>query len=184
MIKSAFKKISENEAKELETHFIYAGNYHMNDFFVGNLFEDKLKSFIVDEMIKYNLKSVLLTRIFMSRGSLETQRYVDRSVNGGFSARKDSVNDDLETLFEEIRLGKSFDTNSLNEVNTYFYPKLTEEELELFQKKDPSFLETLQLGNDDFHLKEMLKKMAGSESDYTYVNGFGYRRTRPILFKY
>ena len=52
--------------------------------------------------------------------------------------RKDSVNDDLESLFEDLRLGKEPD----EEVLTYFLPKLTEEEMKSVNEKDATYFET------------------------------------------
>ena len=85
---------------------------------------------------------------------------------------KDSVNDDLESLFENIRLGKEPD----EEVETYFLPKLTEEELELVERRDTSYLDTFSSGNPDVDETEMML----SESDSKYVFGWSSRRTYVI----
>ena len=55
----------------------------------------------------------------------------------GEEDEKDSVNDDLESLFENIRLGKEPDEF----VVSYFLPKLTEEELELVERRDGELLQ-------------------------------------------
>ena len=87
--------------------------------------------------------------------------------------RKDSVNDDLESLFENIRLGKELN----EEAWTYFLPKLTEEELELVERRDTSYLQTFYhetIGrNPDVDETEMML----SESDSKYVHGNSWRRT-------
>ena len=85
---------------------------------------------------------------------------------------KDSVNDDLESLFENIRLGKEPDEY----VETYFLPKLTEEELELVERRDTSYLQTFvdsRWGNPDVNETEMML----SESDSKYVYGLSRRVT-------
>ena len=82
---------------------------------------------------------------------------------------KDSVNDDLESLFENIRLGKEPD----EKVETYFLPKLTEEELELVEKRDPRYLQTFRSLNPDVDETEMML----SESDSKYVRGVSSRKT-------
>ena len=82
---------------------------------------------------------------------------------------KDSVNDDLESLFENIRLGK--ERNEL--FYTYFLPKLTEEELELVEKRDRRYLQTFDFSNPDVDETEMML----SESDSKYVLGESYRKT-------
>ena len=83
---------------------------------------------------------------------------------------KDSVNDDLESLFENIRVGKEPDEF----VVTYFLPKLTEEELELVERRDTSYFQTFRLGN----VADVGKTaMMLSESDSKYVNGQSWRTT-------
>ena len=83
--------------------------------------------------------------------------------------RKDSVNDDLESLFENIRLGKKPN----EEVYTYFLLKLTEEELELVERRDTSYLQTFWWSNPDVDKTEMMLP----ESDSKYVYGWSRRRT-------
>ena len=87
--------------------------------------------------------------------------------------RKESVNDDLEKLFEDIQLGKKpFDL-----VGTYFLPKLTKEELDLVERKDKDYMHTfLDILNVDVDKAEMMM----SESDSKYVNGWAERETFTI----
>ena len=59
------------------------------------------------------------------------------SYSKGEKWMKDSVNDDLESLFENVLLGKEPDER----VNTYFLPKLTEKELELVERRGTSYLQ-------------------------------------------
>ena len=85
---------------------------------------------------------------------------------------KDSVNDDLESLFENVRLGKEPNKYGFS----YFLPKLTEEELKLVERRDTSYLQTFfggQWGNPDVDETEMML----SESDSKYVNGESWRQT-------
>ena len=66
------------------------------------------------------------------------------------STRYDSVNDDLESLLEDLRLRNEPKEKSF----TYFLPKLTEEEMELVERKDPIYLEFGSL-NPDMNESEM-----------------------------
>ena len=90
----------------------------------------------------------------------------------GEEEEKDSVNDDLESLFEDLRLGKE----PKKRVNTYFLPKLTEEEMELVERKDRNYFHTLQFLSPDVEKAEMIL----SESDSKFVQGLGWRRTFTI----
>ena len=59
VINSALQTISENEAKELKIHFVYAGYlYRYNRV-------DKLRSIILNGMKKHKIKSVMVTRIYL-----------------------------------------------------------------------------------------------------------------------
>ena len=75
-------------------------------------------------MKKHKIESVMFTRIFMRRWELITTEKME-SYCKGQEYEKDSVNDDLESLFENIRLGKEPDET----VYTYFLPKLTKKEM-------------------------------------------------------
>ena len=85
---------------------------------------------------------------------------------------KDSVNDDLESFFEDIRLGKERDENAA----TYFLPKLTKKEMELVERKYTNYLQTFSYQNPDVNEAEM--KL--SESDSKFVEGQGLRITFTI----
>ena len=105
VINSELQKISDNESKELKIHFIYAGwDYNGN-------FENQLKS-ILKEMKKHKIKSVMVTNIYLSRVGLITKERMESYCKGEKNL-KDSVNDDLESLFEIIRLGKEPDKEVL-----------------------------------------------------------------------
>ena len=123
-------------------------------------------------MKKHKIKSVMLTRIDLYRRELITKEEME-SYCKGEKDEKDSVNDDLESLFENIRLGKESDEF----VKTYFLPKLTEEELELVERRDRTYLQTLSEGafgrNPDVAQTEMML----SESDSKYVYATSHRRT-------
>ena len=110
-----------------------------------------------------------MTSIYLRRWILITKEKA-KSYCKGEKDEKDSVNDDLESLFEKIRLGK--EPNEY--VNTYFLPKLTEEELELIERRDTSYFHTFTVSwNPDVDKFEMML----SESESKYVKGESRRRT-------
>ena len=128
--------------------------------------------------------------------------------NGKEYLDQTSINDDLELLIEDLRLGKE----PSEDVRTYFLPKLTEEELELVEKKDLRYLQTLMYSDSGFpinhfhkitnafckclnckypHCKcplfniklgylDVLAEMKVSESDSKFVQGICYRYTYTI----
>ena len=174
IIDSALKKVAQNEVKELKTHLVYTGTYYYYH-------EDLLRSFILVGMKKYKIKSIMLTIIRMWRWRIISKNTMEIYCKGEkFSSVEfyenyvnDSVNDDLESLFKDLRLGKV-----LNEkTHIYYLPKLTEKEEELAEGKDTSYYKTFQC----YRNSEMLTdKMKRSTSDSKYVLGEGCRRTFTI----
>ena len=115
----------------MEIHFIYACSYDYKLIYDPEAFiRDRLTSFILKRMKKYKIKKVMVTCIDMFRWGLITKETMENYCNEIEFPRK-SVNEDLESLFKNIQLGKRLD-----DVHGYFFPKLTKEELELVERKD------------------------------------------------
>ena len=155
----------------MEPHFIFAGEYYSN-YDYGNI--DRLKLFIWEQMKIYQMQSVMVTAIYLKRDSLITQEKVESYSNGEHSFRRISVNDDLETLFEELQLGKKPSFS----VQTYYLPKLTKDKMALVDLKDTNFLSTFyESENPDVTKKEMEL----SVSDSKFIFGQCRRRTFRII---
>ena len=101
MINSAFEKNSEIDPGVLKLccddfdcigfpkiHLVYAGDYYLS-------FEQRFKSFILEEMKKYKISLVMVTNIFMYRRNIITNEAMEKYCKGKM-LDKDSVNDDLE----------------------------------------------------------------------------------------
>ena len=169
------RKISENEDEELITHFVVASDsyYHR---------EYRLTSILLQGLKKYKIHSVMATIIHMHRNDLIT---IEEAMNyfKGKKYEKVSVNDDLESLFDDLRIGKEMiDVRNIiwkyDSFGTpfYFLPKLTTNELKLIERKDPILYETFQSSNPD--VDEAKMKLSDSESKF--VRGSGYRKTFKI----
>ena len=87
----------------------------------------------------------------MQRSGLITKEKMENFCNGK-DYQKDSVNDDLDSLFEDLRLEKELN----EEVDTYFLPKLTEAELDLVERKDTSYFKTFMQSEPDVEDAEMI----------------------------
>ena len=82
---------------------------------------------------------------------------------------KGSINDSIETLLGNIRLG-----NQPNEIlNLYFTPRLTDEEMQLIDRKDPDYLQTFTSSYPDVNEASM----KNSESDYKFCETMCTRKT-------
>ena len=87
-----------------------------------------------------------------------------------------SINDDLESLFADIRLGKEPNDDA---VWTDFSPKLTEEELELIERKNRNYMQTFLAYN--WETADLDKaKLKASDSDSIFVRGYSRRTTFTI----
>ena len=191
VIVSAFKNTSGEEANEVETHVVYAGCYYnQSDYLCKLKHKDRLRSLILEGMKKYKIKSAMVTSIYMLRMKIITKENMENYCTGKDLLSRvgtNSINDDLELLFEDLRLGKAPSEN----VQTYFLPKLTEEELELVEKKDSHYLQKFSTSYY-LHTSDMLRwlsrdrpdvpkaEMKASESNSKFVQGNCYRRTYTI----
>ena len=105
----------------------------------------------------------------MRRWRLITQEKMD-SYYKRKEPETDSVNEDIDSFFEDLLLGKEPDERAV----TYFLPKLTEKELELVERNDLSYLETFLPGRKvDVEKAEMNL----SKSDSKFVKCFALRET-------
>ena len=106
----------------------------------------------------------MVTKMVRWRRYLITQENMVRYCEGE-EYQKESVNDDLDLLFEAIRLGKEPD----DYVETYFLPMLTENELNLVERKDIHYLQTFASINPDVNEAEM--KLSKSNLKFVYSRG-------------
>ena len=146
-------------------HFVLT----LSGYYIFNYTEERLKSYILRKMEKYKIKKIMVTVIWLRRSHLITKEKMENYCKGNEN-RKKSANDDLESLFDDIRIGKKPDER----VETYFLPKLTNQQLELVESKDQNFMNTFSsgLGADVSEVE-----MKASESDSKFVDAYGYRRT-------
>ena len=132
-------------------------------------------------MMKYKIRMVTVTMIFISRQKLITKERMESFYNEkGINGRKESVNDDLESMMQDLQLGRS----PYKFVRTYFLPKLTEKELKLVEQEDFNYQDTLWYGR--FGMGKVWvgdvdeDEMKASESDSKFVEALGDRRTFAI----
>ena len=156
----------------MDIHLVYAG-YH---YYSLVNYESRLKSFFLQGMKKYNIDKVMVSIIYMWRRDLITKenmlkRYNEKTYWDGFEDyRNKSVNDDLDSMFQDLCLGNVPD----DDLYTYFLPQLTEKELDLVENKDKTFMKTFSKGIFA-DVKEA--EMKASESDSKFVYGYGRRKT-------
>ena len=92
---------------------------------------------------------------------------------------EESVQEDLETFFEKLKIGKE----ERADVATYFFPKLTQQELKLIEMKDQDHLQEYVWHIIGRQVDVDSDEMENSESDSKYVRAQCVRYTF-LLTKY
>ena len=174
VIRTILQRSAETKS---DTHIIIAGLYgglsNSDDFFDNNV-------------NKMNCKYLLITSIYMYRDLLVSRdkmkqictgkcyrQYKHKTQNGG-RFYQESVNDDLELMFESIQAKKRFEAHSW----TYFLPELTLEELECVEKKDKYFFKKFKWSNNpDVDESEMKRQ----KSNAKYISAYCERVTLGVL---
>ena len=152
-------------------HFIYCG-YH----YIPSKQEAKLDEMLLSKMRKYRIQSSILTMLNMWRFKLITKEKIKKAVEGKLKTElywnryEGSINDDLERFFINLKNKKEVKYES---VESFFTPKLTNEELKLVQEENQEHLKTylyhfLERKNLDVDVEEM--KKSDSKSKYVHVN--------------
>ena len=154
----------------MDTHFVFAGDYYYR-YNTDDIYYRKDSLILLNKMKEYNITKVMVTYMVRRRYNLITKEKMEKYCKGE-EYEKESVNDDLDVLFECIRLGKEPDET----VNTYFLPMLTKKEVELIEQEDYNYLKTFRRPNPDVKKAEM--KLSQSNSKFVY--SWGVRRTVTI----
>ena len=165
-------------------HFIYCGMHYFWDD------EDKLRTTLLNKMRNSGIQTAMLTMLNMWRRNLVTKETVQKAYDGklkdeiNWSWISDwmdgkSVHDDLDTFFIDL------ENDAIEEewVNSFFTPKLTEEELKLVEERNEQHLTTY---SDHFHGKNpdvSLKEMKKSDSASKYVHGHCIRQTIYLILE-
>ena len=169
------EKIKNTRIHDTDIHIIYAGFIYLSE-------QDdpsRLYEFIFHLMKKYKIKSLMFTIVSMFKSHLVTKENMEDYYKGRFEDAngfdKASVHDDLESVFEQIKLenigGSILPPPPLG---MYCLPKLTEKELLLVQNKDEDYLRTFAEfhgdGNPD--IPEYIMNVSESKSKFAYCMCF------------
>ena len=158
------------------SHFIYCGTQYTWNLNCDTWLPDILEK----QMKKYNIKEAILTKLEMQRLNLVTKEVVKKAYKGELKSDDDwedriSLTDDLETFFFSLQTTEDVFEDE-EEVDTFFTPKLTEEELVLIHQKDEKYLKSFFDSKPDVKVEEMAK--SSSKSKYVHANCS--RKTIPL----
>ena len=180
MFDAGVKSISDFGDDDLMPHFIYCGFHYFSWEQIK-----KLKEIILTKMRKYGIQSSILTMLRMWRYNLVTKEKVKKAYKGELKNDEDwkdyegSINDDLERFLINLQNPKEVKKEL---VNSFFTPKLTNEELKFVQERNQEHLRTYAVHyididyidrNPDVDVEEMKK----SDSKSKYVHGICVRFT-------
>lgn len=172
-ILNAIKSAAENQIQGCKSHFIFAGDIFWNDF--------RLRPVVIEGMKKYNINSAMVSILSSFRNNITTKEKVEDHFKGKYQDEK-SIHDDLDSFFERLCLGEEPNET----VRTYFFPKLSEKETNLFETKDEEFMRTLanqydleRIGNEqDIELAHSWSEFDNTyESKWEYIKSLCSRRT-------
>ena len=142
-------------------------------------------------MKRYGIQSANLTLLNMRRIKLVTKENAKNAYRKKWKSDygeliKNSINDDLENFFNNIQNGKYIrysEKQSKEYVQSFFTPKLTDEELKLVEEKNEEHLQSYQ----DFYFKRNPDvdpaEMKRSDSESKYVKVWCYRRTSQLTLE-
>ena len=168
IMNSALQKQSKNEANGEKIHLIFA----LGDF--RNILRDqpKLEPLIIEGMMKFQVKSVMVTFSSLIRNQLITQSAVEDYCKGVY----ESINDDIQSVFDDIRLG----LEPYELIRTYFLPKLTEEELALVELNDSIYLQSFWSPFPNPRIAGMKNEFVLGECERRTLTINNLKRQRPL----
>ena len=109
----------------------------------------------------------MLTILRLWRFKLITKEIMINFCLGKDEYAKRSVNDDLNSFFEDLRHGKQPKPLA----HTYFLPKVTDEEMIFIEEKDPFFFKTFMFV-ENANIDEAEMKLSESKSKFVQATGF------------
>ena len=150
---------------EMMPHFIYC--------YIYSFCFKQLKKLILSRMKIYGIQSSILTGLQMYRRELVTKEKSKEAYEGKlkneylWEGYEGSINDDLESFFNNLQEISNLEEIKAEEVESFFLPKLTKEELKLVEEKNREHMMTYWYKwNADVDQEEMKK----SDSKDKYVH--------------
>ena len=176
MFENGIKSLIDFGNDGLVPHFIYCGDNEFTDR------KDWHGVTMVSFLMKhYKISSLVFTILFMRRQNLITKEELEQAYSGKLRSTEDwkretlSVNEDLELFLMELVQNHGLTKSQVS--NSFFTPKLSQEELDLVEQGNIDYLNSFyDFGNGfdpDVDPEEMLK----SDSKNKYLHANCWRKT-------
>ena len=158
--------------KDMMPHFIFCQNS-----LIFRIHLENVQKIILKKMQEYGIQSLIFTVLEMVRHNLITKEKSKLAAEGKLKNDRDwpnyngSINDDLDSFVNDLQ--NSYKTGN-EDVQCFFTPKLTKEELKLVEEKNKEHMMTYFDGAyADVNVEEMKK----SDSKDKYVHSSCHRIT-------
>ena len=158
---------------DMMPHFIYC----YGDYYSYTEEFKKLKEIILKKMREYGIQASILTILYMHRSRLITKEKSKQATEGklkndpGWKYYEGSINDDLDLFINNLQNSNEVEDEY---VESFFLPKLTEEELKLVEEKNKEHMMSYWDGLDaDVDVEEMKQ----SDSKDKYLHSYCSRDT-------
>ena len=174
-----FRRVTETNDKteDQKLHFVHTGDFSFHQYpphYRRTHFE-QLRPYISKGIQDYKIKSVTMITFSIRKDNLITHEEMKKHYTKNYFPKYQSFNDDLKWLFENLQLHENIDRFC----NSFFLPKLTENEEELVRKKDKQYFNTFSSSSPDINEEEL--KL--SKSDSQYVNCDCISKTSMMFYK-
>ena len=178
-IDSIFRQVTETNGRteDQKLHFVHTGDFSFHQYpphYRRTHFE-QLRPYISKGIQDYRIKSVTMTTLPIRKDNLITHEEMKKYYRKKYFRKYQSLNDDLEWLFENLQL----DENINRFCNSFFLPKLTENQEELVRRRDKLYFDTFSSSSPEVNKQEL--KL--SKSDSQYVNYDCISKTSMMFYK-
>ena len=163
-------------------HFIYCGEHYVWDVKSFN----RLRENLLKKMRECGIQSAMFTMLHMHRWKLVTKEKAKKAYEGKLKNEEEwedyeqSIGDDLETFFKNLQSQKEIENEF---VESFFLPKLTEDELKLVEQRNEQHLSTYLEHYDGLNPDVDPEEMKKSESRSKYVHGRCIRSTMNLTIE-
>ena len=180
MFEDGIKAFADFENDGSVLHCIYCADH----FFDASRIEVMRFVFLV-LLKKYKIESLIMTFLIMRRENLITKEEVEKAYVGILNNNDDwkdgklSVNDDLELFFTDLVQNQGYFGERSS--NSFFTPKLSQQELELMEQGDFEYLMSFYDYEKGFDPDVDYEKMRMSVSKSKYLHGTCQVITVPLM---
>ena len=176
MFEDGVKSLNDFGNDSLVPHFIFCTDVESYEYRV-----DYFAFFVLAMLKKYKIPSLIFTCLSMRRKNLITKEELEQAYTGslksveGWKYEKLSINDDLESFVTDLIQNQDLSESQIS--NSFFTPKLSQEELDLIEQGNIDYLSSFHDFDEGFDPDVDPEKMLKSDSKNKYLHNNCLRKT-------